>query len=271
MPKERSPVLGFNHNMKHRGLVFHVQTEDSGVKNPHIFTHCFHGGVILNSRKMDYDASSDEETVKALMQSLHKAMLKQLKKGEFDEKIDAYLGSHPDLKPVGKASTKPKKLAAIRTPPPTSEAPSVSFTPAKLPNAKIEQPNSVNHSAAQGKSSKLARKQRSTGAYSKVRRASATRAPTGDIEIKPAPTRKKRVTAARGTAPGQHASKKGNVVISRPSVVLKPKSKSSPAKGKKQESTPSGRKTMGFGSDMMKGQKLDDVIKAYLSEQKKDK
>ena len=102
MAHDRSPILGFNHNMKHRGLVFHVQTEDSGVKNPHIFTHCFHGGVILNSRKMDYDATSDEDTVKALMQSLHKSMLKQLKKGEFDEKIDSYLGSHPDLEPAPK-------------------------------------------------------------------------------------------------------------------------------------------------------------------------
>jgi hypothetical protein len=55
---KRSPILGYNHNFRHRGLVFHVQTEDSGVDNPHIFTHLFHGGVILSSRKLDYDAAA---------------------------------------------------------------------------------------------------------------------------------------------------------------------------------------------------------------------
>jgi hypothetical protein len=76
-----------------------VQTEDSGVSNPHIFTHLFHGGVILSSRKLEYDAEAAEDVVKALMQSQHKAVLKDLKQGSFDDKIDEYLGDHEDLKP----------------------------------------------------------------------------------------------------------------------------------------------------------------------------
>ncbi len=40
-------VTGFNHNIKHKGKVYHVQTEDSGVNNPHIITHLFVGGNIL--------------------------------------------------------------------------------------------------------------------------------------------------------------------------------------------------------------------------------
>ena len=94
---KRSPILGFNHNFRHRGLVFHVQTEDSGVNNPHIFTHLFNGGVIVSSRKLTYDASSANEVVKALMQAQHKAMLKDLKKGTFDEKIDDYFGNDENL------------------------------------------------------------------------------------------------------------------------------------------------------------------------------
>lgn len=27
-------LLGYNHNITYKGEVFHVQTEDSGVKNP---------------------------------------------------------------------------------------------------------------------------------------------------------------------------------------------------------------------------------------------
>ncbi len=42
-------VPGFNHNVKYKGQVFHVQTEDSGVENPHIITHLFLGGNIVKS------------------------------------------------------------------------------------------------------------------------------------------------------------------------------------------------------------------------------
>jgi hypothetical protein len=56
MAKLRSPILGFNHNLRHGGRVFHVQTEDSGVANPRIFTHLFHEGVIIATKKHDYGA-----------------------------------------------------------------------------------------------------------------------------------------------------------------------------------------------------------------------
>lgn len=115
---KRSPILGYNHNIGHRGLVFHVQTEDSGVDNPHIFTHLFHGGVILSSRKLDYDASADDSVVKSLMQAQHKAVLKDLKRGSFDPKIDSYLGHHPELRPAGSgpASAADAAVAAVPVP-----------------------------------------------------------------------------------------------------------------------------------------------------------
>lgn len=96
MGKYRSPITGYNHNVRHRGWLFHVQTEDSGVQNPHIFTHCFNGGVIINTKKMVYDSVADAEVVKALMQAQHKAVLRELKKGVYDEKIDKYLGKAPE-------------------------------------------------------------------------------------------------------------------------------------------------------------------------------
>jgi hypothetical protein len=30
--KYPSPLLGYNNNVRHKGKVFHIQTEDSGVK-----------------------------------------------------------------------------------------------------------------------------------------------------------------------------------------------------------------------------------------------
>ncbi|MEO7729461.1 MAG: hypothetical protein ABIY55_00705, partial [Kofleriaceae bacterium] len=98
---KRSPILGYNHNVRYRGLVFHVQSEDSGVSTPHLFTHLFHHGVIVSTRKLVYDAGSAEESIRSLMQAQHKAVLKDLRKGSFDDKIDQYLGGTPGLLPRG--------------------------------------------------------------------------------------------------------------------------------------------------------------------------
>lgn len=67
--------------------------------NPHLFTHLFHEGVIVSTRKLVYDAGSNEDAIKALMQAQHKAVMKDLRKGSFDDKIDQYLGGVPGLEP----------------------------------------------------------------------------------------------------------------------------------------------------------------------------
>jgi len=67
--------------------------------NPHLFTHLFYEGVIVSTRKLVYDSGSNEEAIKALMQAQHKAVMKDLRKGTFDDKIDAYLGGTPGLEP----------------------------------------------------------------------------------------------------------------------------------------------------------------------------
>jgi hypothetical protein len=79
--------------------VFHVQTEDSGILSPHLFTHLFHGGVIVSTRKLVYDSGAAEDAIKSLMQAQHKAVLKDLRRGVFDDKIDEYLGTTPGLEP----------------------------------------------------------------------------------------------------------------------------------------------------------------------------
>lgn len=88
--------LGFNTNFRYRDVVFHVQTEDSGRANPHVITHLFHGGNILASVKSDYSdllVEADlEAAVRKLMETQHKAMLKQLSRGELDGAISERLG-----------------------------------------------------------------------------------------------------------------------------------------------------------------------------------
>jgi hypothetical protein len=81
-------VTGFNHNIKHKGRVYHVQTEDSGVNNPHIITHLFVGGNILASKKTSYadilNAENLPEVVRELMEEQHKEMLRNLINGLYD-------------------------------------------------------------------------------------------------------------------------------------------------------------------------------------------
>src|SRR5947199_10474209 len=75
-------IPGFNHNIKHKGRIYHIQTEDSGPKNPHIITHLFVGGNILASKKTEYTEilgkPDYEKTVRSMMEEQHKQMLRNL-------------------------------------------------------------------------------------------------------------------------------------------------------------------------------------------------
>lgn len=88
-------VVGFNHNFKYRGEIFHVQTEDGGLNTTNIITLLYKGGTILARQKTSYSdiAKVDnlEQVVEELMKEQHKNMLKRLKAGEFDDVIDRVL------------------------------------------------------------------------------------------------------------------------------------------------------------------------------------
>ena len=86
----RSPLLGYNHNVKYGGHIFHVQTEDSGPGNPHVFTHLFFEGSILASKRGQYEPDLPEDEVRAMMQAQHKAILKELKQTAYDERITRF-------------------------------------------------------------------------------------------------------------------------------------------------------------------------------------
>ena len=47
-------ITGFNTDVKYRGVVYHVQTEDKGPQNPLIETLIYKGGEILGSRRLPY-------------------------------------------------------------------------------------------------------------------------------------------------------------------------------------------------------------------------
>src|SRR6185503_18693456 len=90
----QSPLLGFNNNVKHRGRLFHIQTEDSGVRHPHVITHLFmDGGRILKTVKTSYAEHVGSEklaqVVRDLMKEQHKMMFIALRDGQFDHVLDS--------------------------------------------------------------------------------------------------------------------------------------------------------------------------------------
>jgi hypothetical protein len=91
-PSFRRAQMGFNNNIKYTEQVFHVQTEDSGLDQPHIITHLFaDGGRIIKSHKRSYAAEVSRtdvaEFVRSLMKAQHLEMVLALREGRFDEVI----------------------------------------------------------------------------------------------------------------------------------------------------------------------------------------
>ena len=90
MAANPSPLVGYNTNVRHRGKLYHIQTEDSGVNRPHIITQLFaDGGRIIASEKTSYEEHVDSDDlaniVKRLMQEQHKRMFIALRDGAHDE------------------------------------------------------------------------------------------------------------------------------------------------------------------------------------------
>jgi hypothetical protein len=91
-PSFRRAQMGFNNNIKFQERVFHVQTEDSGLDQPHVVTHLFaDGGRIIKSHKRSYAnevrRSDVAEHVRSLMKSQHLEMVLMLREGRFNAVI----------------------------------------------------------------------------------------------------------------------------------------------------------------------------------------
>jgi hypothetical protein len=148
MAKSQSPLLGYNTNIRHKGKVFHIQTEDSGILKPHVMTHLFaDGGRILKSQKSSYahllDTDDVASQVKKLMQDQHKAMFLALRAGQFDE-IAGVLVASPEpaalepgaptgephtVPPAAPTPLNPSAAIVMPPPPPRSNLPQAPSVP----------------------------------------------------------------------------------------------------------------------------------------------
>jgi hypothetical protein len=153
-------VLGFNHNIKHKGRIYHVQTEDSGVHNPHIITHLFVGGNILATKKTSYadivHADNLQEIVRELMEEQHKAMLRNLVNGVYDD-IDGTAAQAAGRKepaqpePAQPEPAQPEPAQPEPAPPPVEPAPPPPVRPEPPPVQPAQPPPAATASAPEDK------------------------------------------------------------------------------------------------------------------------
>jgi hypothetical protein len=87
-------LIGYNTNVPYKGAIYHVQTEDSGLKSPVIITLLYLKGTILASKKTSYShlvsSPGYKEKVRELMKEQHKAMLKELIAGKHARETETH-------------------------------------------------------------------------------------------------------------------------------------------------------------------------------------
>ncbi len=124
----KSPLLGYNNNIPHKGKMYHVQTEDSGTRRPHVITHLFaDGGRIVHTTKTSYAELVEDpgviDKVRQLMKDQHRAMVDSLRKGELEHLIDQ--APARNSKPPARVSKPPPRSSV----PPASKPPRASKPP----------------------------------------------------------------------------------------------------------------------------------------------
>lgn len=97
-------IAGYNTDVRHAEVVFHVQTEDKGSSNPFIESLVYVGGRVLAAKRASYAdllaQGKGAEAISELMDAQHRNMIAAIRKGKFDDKVEALLGSRPALRPA---------------------------------------------------------------------------------------------------------------------------------------------------------------------------
>ena len=248
MAKAESPLVGFNNNVRHKGRVFHVQTEDSGVKRPHIVTHLFaDGGRIIKSTRTDYSEHLGRvdmhSVIRKMMKEQHKAMFIALRDGQLNETIDRMLGPANE---VGESPASPSRPPSKRRSKPPPTLPKVQGAPAKSVPPEVEKPTV-------------------SGNPPLAKRAAPT---LTDLVLADLETARARAGAvAAGARPG---TKGGTPILGTPAVAPRPSATAGSgrygaARPAAIFSTPPDSGSI-FGGTSISEQSLDEVILSYLAE-----
>jgi hypothetical protein len=82
-------ITGFNTDVEHGGVVYHVQTEDKGLESPLILSLVYAGGAILASKRSPYEdliaAGFDEAALAQRLKRQHRLICAAINAGRIDE------------------------------------------------------------------------------------------------------------------------------------------------------------------------------------------
>lgn len=82
-------ITGFNTDVEHEGVTYHVQTEDKGLKSPLILSLVYVGGTILASKRTPYDdlisVGFDENKLAERLQRQHKLICAAIHAGRIED------------------------------------------------------------------------------------------------------------------------------------------------------------------------------------------
>jgi hypothetical protein len=121
-------ITGYNTDVRHNDVVFHVQTEDKGQGNPTIESLVYVGGQVLATKRASYadllSEGKDDKSIIALMDHQHRTMIAAIRHGKFDERLMALSGMRPDLRPDLHPDLHPEPRPATGAHPVVVDAPS---------------------------------------------------------------------------------------------------------------------------------------------------
>lgn len=82
-------ITGYNTDVEHKGMVYHVQTEDKGLQTPIILSLVYTGGAILASKRSRYDdliaSGFDQDVLAERLQRQHKLICAAINAGRIEE------------------------------------------------------------------------------------------------------------------------------------------------------------------------------------------
>ena len=114
-------ITGYNTDVRHNEVVFHVQTEDKGLSNPYIESLVYVGGQVLASKRANYAEmlaeGKDEKDIVQLMDHQHRTMIAAIKHGKLDAKLQALLAGAPLTRQSPATQTSPQPLPPTPLPP----------------------------------------------------------------------------------------------------------------------------------------------------------
>ncbi len=115
-------ITGYNTDVRHNDLVFHVQTEDKGRANPCVESLVYVGGQVLATKRSGYaDLLRDgkgEQDIVALMDYQHRLMIAAIRSGKLDDKLPG-LAARPAAAAASQAGA-PDQTAAAAPPAPVA-------------------------------------------------------------------------------------------------------------------------------------------------------